>query len=217
MRPRQFDDAAVIDAALALLDEGGPTALSVRSLAAALGVRPNSVYTYVADRAGLEAAIAEHVLAMADRALLAGPPSRWRSRIERFARSMRAVLLDHPGAVALLARAPLHGQAALDIGEGLLDAFTDAGLGPVDAARATYAVMVQVLGAIGLEVAETAGTAPMPPEAHRIAARAEAFGAVDLDGHPLTASATAAMAGWISETQFRWMLDRLLDGLVPTR
>ncbi len=214
MRPRQFDDQQVIDVALGLLDTGGPGALSVRSVAAALNVNPNAVYTYVSDKADLEAAIAERVLGMADLSALDGPTSRWRQRIERFCLSAREVLLEHPGAVPLLMRVPLQGPVALAIGEGLLQAFRDAGLSNPDAARATYAVIVHLLGGAALDVAETPGTAPLEPETQRVAARRAAFDAAPLDDFPLTAAAVPTMATWVSQKQFRWSLGRLLDGVV---
>jgi TetR/AcrR family transcriptional regulator, tetracycline repressor protein len=209
---RQFDEEQVLDLALGLLDEGGPVALSVRSLAAALGVRPNAVYTYVADKAALEAAVAERVLGQADLGLLDGPPARWRSRLERFSLSVRTVLLDHPGAVPLLMSMPLNGPVALAIGEGILGAFRDAGLSTRDATRATYAVIVHVLGSVALDVAETDGTRPLPPEAERIAERAAAFAAVPSEAFPLTAAARTTMATWVGEEQFLWGLRALLDG-----
>lgn len=215
MRPRQFDEEQVIDTALGLLDTGGPGALSVRSLAAALNVNPNAVYTYAADRAALEAAIAERVLGMAELDALDGPPRQWRRRIERFCLSARSVLLAHPGAVPLLMRVPLQGPVALAIGEGLLRAFVDAGLPTQDAARATYAVIVHLLGSTALDVAETPGIAPLEPETDRVAQRRAAFDQVPYEAFPLSAAAAPTMATWVTEKQFRWTLGRLLDGLVP--
>jgi len=52
---------AILDAALALLDDGGEGALSMRALAARLGVTPMSLYHHVADRAALLAALAERI------------------------------------------------------------------------------------------------------------------------------------------------------------
>ncbi|MCD2516672.1 TetR family transcriptional regulator [Massilia sp. G4R7] len=52
---------AILDAALALLDEGGEAALSMRALATRLGVTPMSLYHHVADRAALLAALSERI------------------------------------------------------------------------------------------------------------------------------------------------------------
>lgn len=211
-RTRRFDRDQVAEAALRLLDEGGPAALSVRAVAASLGVLPNALYTYVPDRAALEAAVVERVLGLVDLSLLDGPARSWRTRVERFAVAVRAVLLDHPGAVGLLMSVPLQGPVAVAIGEGLLAVFDDAGLGRADGARASYAVMVLTLGSVSLDVAETDGRTPLAPEADRIAARLAAFGSVDADAAPRTAAARTTMAAWVGEDQFRWTLRALLDG-----
>ena len=52
---------AILDAALALLDEGGETALSMRALGARLGVTPMSLYHHVADRAALLVALSGRI------------------------------------------------------------------------------------------------------------------------------------------------------------
>lgn len=210
---RRFDRDQVVTAALALLDEGGPAALSVRRVAGSLGVLPNALYTYVADRQALEALVVERVLAEADVTLLDGGAGAWRDRVAGFAGSLRTVLLAHPGAAGLLTTVPLQGPVAVAIGEGLLRAFSDAGLDTDGSARAAYAAIVHVLGSVVLEVAETDGTAPVPPEADRIAGRAEAFGYLDPAAAPLSAAAAPTMATWIGTEQFTWGLDTLLDGV----
>ncbi len=48
--PRRLDQAAIIDTARAMLEESGPDALSMRSLARELGVRAPSLYAYVESR-----------------------------------------------------------------------------------------------------------------------------------------------------------------------
>jgi AcrR family transcriptional regulator len=52
---------AILDAALALLDEDGDAGLSMRTLAARLGVTPMSLYHHVTDRAGLLRALSDRV------------------------------------------------------------------------------------------------------------------------------------------------------------
>jgi AcrR family transcriptional regulator len=52
---------AILDAALALLDEDGDTGLTMRALAARLGVTPMSLYHHVTDRAGLLRALSDRV------------------------------------------------------------------------------------------------------------------------------------------------------------
>lgn len=210
---RNFDVERVVDAALDLLDRGGPAALSVRAVAAELGVRPNALYTYVADRAALERAVVERVLGEADVDLLDGAPATWRRRITAYAGALRAVLLAHPGAVGLFMTAPMDGPSALVVGERLIAALASAGLSAEDASRGAYLLIVHVLGSVALEVAETEGRPPLPPEAERVAARREALSTADPAAFPWTARTADTAATWITTTQYDWDLATLLHGL----
>ena len=211
---RSLDRGKVVDAAVGLLDEGGPEALSIRAVAGRLGVNPNAVYTYVASRSALEREIVERVFGESDLDLLTGPAGRWRTRLVQYTRSLRAVLLRHPAVAGLLMTAPMDGPSALLIGERVIGCLRDAGLDPDDAARGTYALIVQVVGFVALEVAETDGRPPLLPETERIAARRAALEFLDPRDWPLSAATRDVAAGWISTGQFDWSVERLLDGLV---
>jgi AcrR family transcriptional regulator len=52
---------AILDAALALLDEDGDAGLTMRALAGRLGVTPMSLYHHVTDRAGLLRALSDRL------------------------------------------------------------------------------------------------------------------------------------------------------------
>jgi AcrR family transcriptional regulator len=63
MAPRpKFTRAQLQEAALALVDEQGLAALSMRTLAGALGTGPMTLYNYVKDRDELDALVVEAVL-----------------------------------------------------------------------------------------------------------------------------------------------------------
>lgn len=209
---RSLDVDRVVDAALALLDRDGAHALGIRAVAARLGVRPNALYTYVEDRSALERAVVERVLSLADVDALTDPRLDWRERITQYALGLRRTLHAHPGAASLLMSAPMDGITALTVGELLMAALEDAGLSRDDAARGTYLVIVAVIGAVALDVAEVPGPS-VPPEGAWIAARQEALQAIDHTAMPRTAAATPIIAGWVGEAQFRWSLGVVLDGL----
>lgn len=213
-RPRTLDVDRVVDAALAVLDEEGSGGLSVRAVAQRLGVRPNAIYTYLPDRAALERAVVERVLRRSDPSLLDGPARSWRRRILTYASALRSAMLAHPGSVPLFLTGPMDGPMALAVGEGLLAALADAGLPPETAARASYVLIVQVVGSVALEVAETDGRSPLPPEQERAAARLAAFRQVDPSQWPRSAAAAPVMAEWVCARQFAWALERVLAGLV---
>ncbi|HEU4998571.1 MAG TPA: TetR/AcrR family transcriptional regulator C-terminal domain-containing protein [Lapillicoccus sp.] len=203
----------VVDAALEVVDEGGPTALSIRSVATRLGVLPNALYTYVESRAALERELVERVLAESDIALLATPDRAWRTRILDYALSLRTTMLQHPAVALLIMTAPMDGPAALLVGERLIDAFTEGGLSPEDASRSSYALMVQVLGFLALEVAETEARPPLPAEALRVQGRRAALDFLDDADWPMTAATRDVTAQWITTQQFTWSVERLLDGI----
>ena len=203
----------VVDAALEVVDEGGPDALSIRAVAARLGVNPNALYTYVASRAALEREIVERVLADSDVSLLDGAAAAWRHRVMEYAVSLRLVLLRHPGVARLMMTAPMDGPTALLVGERLIRAIVTGGLSADDASRATYALIVQVLGSVALEVAETDGRPPLAPEQDRIAGRRAVLQWLDANEWPMTAATKDVTAQWISTEQFTWSVHRLLDGI----
>ena len=57
--PSKTDRAAILSAALEDLESGGIRNLSLRNIAATLGLAPNALYRYFSDRAALEAALAD--------------------------------------------------------------------------------------------------------------------------------------------------------------
>lgn len=210
---RTLTEEEILEAALSLLDEGGMSAASVRGIAARVGVAPNAVYTYFPDKAAVVKAIVEHLLGQVDHAVFADRDVPWRQRIESLALELRERLTAHPGAVNLMIGGPMDGPRALALNERLMEILLDTGLGPADAARAAYLLIVYVFGSIALEVAELGEIGRLPPESERIAARRAVFSAIPAEIHPLSAAAAGAMAGYISTEQYVWGLHKVLDGL----
>ena len=213
---RSLTREQVVDAALDVVDEGGPAALSVRSVATRLGVNPNALYTYVESRAALERELVERVLAESDIDLLSAAAPSWRSRILNYALAVRAAMLRHPAVALLIMTAPMDGPSALLVGERLIEAFTEGGLEPADASRASYALMVQVLGFLALEVAETEARPPLPEEAQRVAERRAALDFLDGEDWPMTTATRDITAQWITTDQFTWAVNALLDGVTAS-
>ena len=58
--PARTTPAEILEASLQLLESGGADALTMRSLAEALGIKAPSLYRHYADRAALEAALVAH-------------------------------------------------------------------------------------------------------------------------------------------------------------
>ena len=91
-RPARVSRAHVVDAAVAIADESGLTAVSMRSVARALGVGTMTLYSHVPSR--------DHLVdAMIDRAYtdftLPDPALPWRPALETYARGYFALLRTH--------------------------------------------------------------------------------------------------------------------------
>ncbi|MEP6561295.1 MAG: TetR/AcrR family transcriptional regulator [Nakamurella sp.] len=89
----------VLTGAIAVADAGGIGALTIRTLAAGLGVKPMSVYHYVANKEEIIDAIVDLVFSEID---LPRPGGAWRTEMHRRAISARLVLSRHPWAIPLL-------------------------------------------------------------------------------------------------------------------
>jgi AcrR family transcriptional regulator len=210
---RALTEQEVLDAALSLLDDGGPTAASIRGIAAKVGVAPNAVYTYFPDKAAVVKALVERLLGEVDHDVFADRAQPWRLRVEALALELRARLTAHPGAVPLMIGGPMDGPHALALNDRLLELLADAGLASVDAARAAYLLIVYVFGSIALEVAAHDQPGSLPPEAHRVATRHRVLAAIQADQYPRAAAAAATLAGYVSTEQYLWGLRRVLDGI----
>lgn len=102
--PRAFlSPAAVVDAALHLVDAEGATALSMSAVARRVDVRPASLYVHVRDLAALRAALQASILAdVADRVADAVAGRAGTDALRGFAQSQRDYALAHPARWALL-------------------------------------------------------------------------------------------------------------------
>jgi AcrR family transcriptional regulator len=100
----------VLDAALALADTGGIGALTIRSLAEKLGVKPMSVYHHVANKEEILDCIVDLVFSEIE---LPVPGGDWRAELRRRSTSARQVLRRHPWAIPLLQSRTRPGPATL--------------------------------------------------------------------------------------------------------
>jgi TetR/AcrR family transcriptional regulator, tetracycline repressor protein len=213
---RALTEDEILDATLQLLDEGGANGVSVRGIAARVGVAPNAVYTYFPDKAAVIRALVERLFGEVDHGVFADRGQPWRQRVESLAVELRARLAAHPGAVILMIGQPRTGQNALALSERLLQLFADAGLTPADAARASRLLFGYVFSSVALDIADLSQSGP-PSTEERIAARHQAFAAAPADQFPRIAAAAATMASTINGEQYLWGLHRILDGITASQ
>src|SRR3982751_1523345 len=186
---RATTEEEILDAALALLDQGGAAAVSVRGIAARVGVAPNAVYTYFPDKAAVIKALVERLLSEGNRDVFADRTQPWRRRVEALALELRQRLTAHPGVVPLMISRPLTGPQALALHEAVLELLADAGLSPADAPRASYLLFVYIVGSVALLVADAEEPGPPPSEAEWIAARGRTFAGTPAQFYPRAAAA----------------------------
>lgn len=213
---RALAEDEILDATLQLLDESGANGVSVRGIAAKVGVAPNAVYTYFPDKAAVIRALVERLFSEIDQGVFADRAQPWRQRVESLAVELRARLAAHPGAVILMIGQPRTGPHALALSERLLALFADAGLTPTDAARASHLLFGYVFSSVALDIADL-NQPGSPTTAERIAGRHQAFAAAPAGQFPRITAAATVMASNISTEQYLWGLHRILDGITTSQ
>jgi AcrR family transcriptional regulator len=115
----------IATAAISIADAEGFEAVSMRSLAAALGVGATSLYRYVESKEEVVDLMVDHALGTDLRFETTGDP---RLDLASFARGMRALLLAHPWMAVHGVGRPTLGPHTLDMVERILAAIDGAGL-----------------------------------------------------------------------------------------
>jgi AcrR family transcriptional regulator len=165
---------------MTMADRDGFGAVTLRRIAAELGVHVTSLYNHVPTRDAVTDGIIERLI---DEAKLPTSPVSWEEWVRSFFTAMGTMATTHPGAFAALQRRPVQGPRAAASFEVALEAFARAGLGPQDAYGAVKATSLAAL-AVALERGMAAVEGPsetaledlppeMFPEIRRVAAVAD--------------------------------------------
>ena len=147
----------IIQKAFALLDEQGPSALSMRRLANQLGVAPNALYTHVRGKADLIDGLIDQVYAGID--LDPDPSGNWTQQLTTLSQDIRAHLLAHPAVVPYALQQPGLGPNSLRLGEAIYGVLRPAGFSDEATVGIVYALLTYILGFVALELPR-AGTSP---------------------------------------------------------
>ena len=127
----------VLRGAVAVADEAGIGALTMRSLARQLGVKPMSVYHYVANKDEILDGIVDLVFSEIE---LPSAHGDWQLEMRRRAISARGVLRRHPWAIGLLESRTSPGPATLRHHDATIGALRGAGFSVAMTAHA-YALL----------------------------------------------------------------------------
>jgi AcrR family transcriptional regulator len=143
----------VIAAALALVDREGIEALTMRRLAADLGVEAMSLYHWFPSKASILDGVIEAIIRELDSLPLPpdGPPAEI---LIDMGRSYRQALLAHPNMFAVVAARPLTTLEGILIIERALEALRRSGFSPVQAISSVRTLAAYVLGAVAVQLAQ---------------------------------------------------------------
>jgi AcrR family transcriptional regulator len=210
-RRSPLSNARVLQAAVALADEVGPEAFSMRSLAQELGVVPMALYKHVANKEELLDGMVDIVFGEIE---LPSADLDWRLAMRNRAMSTREALQRHSWAIGLMeSRNP--GPANLRNHNAVMGCLREAGFS-FDMAVHGYSVQdAYIYGFalqeqdLGFETPQSAGEAAKK--------RADAIGA--LDEYPYLAEIVTKLTeiGYDNAVEFAWGLDLILDGLERLR
>jgi AcrR family transcriptional regulator len=201
----------VLEAAVALADEIGPDAFSMRRLAQELGVVPMALYKHVANKEELLDGMVDIVFGEME------SPSGdvdWRAALRRRAISAREALKRHGWAIGLMeSRHP--GPSNLRHHDATMGCLREAGFS-FEMAIHAYSVQDAYIYGFALQERDLGFKTPLSAGD---AARRRADRIGGLDDYPYLAEITATLpqSGYDSAAEFAWGLDLILDGLERLR
>ncbi|MET9957550.1 TetR/AcrR family transcriptional regulator [Streptomyces sp. NPDC006326] len=197
----------VLAAAVGVADTGGIAALTIRSLAQELGVKPMSVYHHVPNKEAIIDGIVDVVFGEID---LPPADADWRTALRHRARSARSVLRRHPWATAVMESRAHPGPATLRHHDAVIATLRRGGF-PFALAAHAYSLLDSYVYGFAL----TEAALPFDPQDAGGAA-AEFLAAFPADGYPHLAEFTrehVLAPGYDHGAEFDYGLELILDGL----
>jgi AcrR family transcriptional regulator len=216
-RPPALDVDAIVGAAVALADERGLPALSMRALADALGVGTMTLYGHVPGKAELLDLMVDAVLGET-----APEPARgsWRARLEQLARENAALYRRHPWLLDVATIRPPLGPNVIAKYDRELRALERIGLNDVEMDSVLSLVLAFVHGQVkgALEAAQVEQRSGLTDDAWWTAQEPLLAEVLDPERFPVAArvgeSSAEAYAGlWDPDHAFEFGLERVLDGI----
>jgi TetR/AcrR family tetracycline transcriptional repressor len=195
----------ILREAVALVDEEGLDAVSMRKLARRLGVDPMSLYNHVDGKDALLDGVAEVLLAAIPAPV---PGADLRETMSALAHGFRAAMLGHPRAAPLVLTRQLASMTALAPVEAVLAPLLAAGYPPERAVHGLRAVLAFLIGTLMREVNAAPTFSGTDPDGvrHRLAD-------LEASGLPAVSAAAPFLAVCDHEAEFEFGLAILLDAL----
>jgi AcrR family transcriptional regulator len=200
---RTLSRERIVGAALEFAERNGLDALTMRRLAAELGVGTMTLYGYFRDKDELLDAVVDAASAQLQ---IPRGGGGWKEQLRALMVEIRSVLAEHPVGVLLRQRRPMWSPGALRVSEAGIQMLLDAGFSKAQAARAYRSLFNYTFG--------SAAFGPDEPSPELRQKALAALAALPPDEYPAQTGSAAELADAIGgETQFHYGLDLLLDGL----
>jgi TetR/AcrR family transcriptional regulator, tetracycline repressor protein len=200
-----LDLPRVLGAARTLAEAEGLEEVTMRRLAERLGVAPNALYSYFADKNALLDGLIDQVLGEIQLPVV--ERDDWREALAELMRRSRRLLLARSALMPALLARPTRGPNALRLGEATLALLARGGITGQAAVDGLRILLIYTLGFVAQESPRRSDAHP----AKRIARSESAFASVD-DGPHLRALARP-MARHADDATFEKGLAWLLAGI----
>jgi AcrR family transcriptional regulator len=175
----------IVDAAVAIADEGGLESVSMRSVADRVGVTPMALYPHIGSKGALLDAMVEYLGGEMLQAMAAG--DSWREQLYGMAHAAREMSRRHPWAGILIFARPSVAGDAVRVTDVVYQGLLKAGVPEAEVPRLERLISTFV---VGYALSETGGRFGRP-EANPRGTRAQLFDE-PLPGH-------ARLAPWLSQ------------------
>lgn len=209
-RPR-LSRERVLQGAVAVADAGGLASLTIRSLAAHLGVKPMSVYHHVTNKDEILDGIVDMVFAEIELPTIGG---EWHSEMRRRAASARDAMRRHPWAIGLVETRTSPGHATLRHHDAVIGTLREGGFSVEMTAHAFALIDAYVYGfALSEATLPFNGPDTVPGVVEQMMGR---FSSAD---HPHLVEFTiehVMQPGYDYGEEFEYGLSVILDGLAAS-
>src|SRR4051794_10449291 len=199
----------VLQAAIELADDGGLHSLSMRKVAARVGVEAMSLYNHVANKEDIVDGLVDIVFGEIE---VPSPGTLdWRTAMRRRAISVRAALNRHRWAVGLMEGRMNPGQANIANHNAVMGCLREGGFGFRDAVHA-YSVMDAYI--YGFALQEKGLPFDAPEETAQVMRR-QSESVPSMNDYPYLVETAIELekAGYDYDVEFLFGLDLILDGI----
>ena len=163
----------IIRAAVQIVRAGGYQEMTIRSLAAGLGVAPMSLYRHIRDKDDLLDEVVDRLLAPAWRPSAA--EDDWQAWLTEAAAKLRHFLVSQPAALHVYLSHPVVSPAAIERMNTMLDVLRRTGAGEQAARRAYGALHTYTIGFAALEASRSAWAPDSKQDAGSLAHQLAAY------------------------------------------